>query len=470
MSHLRGEPTPMPPSRTPGAAEPGTSVAAAPVAVPPGPDLRVEVLGDPEALDGIEPDWNELLRTSDATVFQSFEWQRTWWRHFGERRRGARLHVLTIRDGSTLVAVAPLWLERSRLLGLAPVRRLRWIGCGDSDYLDLLVARGREKECVERVAAALARDAGLFDVAVLEDASERSRTGPLLADALSRHGWTVSRVAAEPCPQTVLLRSWEETIAAFRIHHRREIRRRLRNIERGHRIELEVVSRPEEVDSAIREFMEMHQERWERVGYWGAFSDPGVMPFHRDVAARLGARGWLFLAFLRVDGHRRAGNYGFSFGDAVATFQSAVRHDPELTPLSPGRVLHALSMQWAIARGRTRYDFMRGAEPYKYDFDAVDVPNWTTVAYPRAARRAAAGHVLYRAQERLLRRSRREVRALRAAVRREGWLSGALLGHLGAVARRAADDARQLARLTTPRSSPGEPTPAPPGREPEASS
>jgi CelD/BcsL family acetyltransferase involved in cellulose biosynthesis len=455
------------PSRTPGAAEPG-----APVAVDLGPDLRVEVIGDPVALDAIEHDWNELLRTSDATVFQSFEWQRTWWRHFGERRRGARLHVVTIRDGSTLVAVAPLWLETSRLLGLAPVRRLRWIGCGDSDYLHLLVARGREEECVERVAAVLARDAGLFDVAVLEDTSDRSRTDLLLGDALSRHGWTVSRVAAQPCPETALLRSWEETIAAFRIHHRREIRRRLRNIERAHRIELEVVSRPEEVDSAIRELMEMHQQRWERDGYWGAFSDPGVMPFHRDVAARLGARGWLFLAFLRVDGHRRAGNYGFSFGDAVLTFQTAVRHDPELTPLSPGRVLHALTMQWAIANGRTRYDFMRGAEPYKYDFDAVDVPNWTTVAYPRAARRAAAGHVLYRAQERLLRRSRREVRALRAAVRREGWLSGAVLGHLGAVVRRAAADARQLARPTTStsRSSPAEPPPAPPGREQEGRS
>jgi CelD/BcsL family acetyltransferase involved in cellulose biosynthesis len=460
MNLLRGETT-MLPSRTPGAAEPGAPAAVAPVAVSLGPNLRVEVIRDPEALDAIEPDWNELLRTSDATVFQSFEWQRTWWRHFGERRRGAGLHLVTVRDGSTLVAVAPLWIDRSRLLGLAPVRRLRWIGCGDSDYLDVLAARGREEWSVERVADALAGDAGLFDVAVLEDTSDRSRTGPLLGHALGRHGWTVSRVAAEPCPETALLGSWEETIAAFRIHHRREIRRRLRNIERGHRIELEVVSRPEEVAPAILEFMELHQQRWERDGYWGAFSDPGVLEFHRDVAARLAARGWLFLAFLRVDGQRCAGNYGFSFGDAVATFQSAVGHDPELTPLSPGRVLHALSMQWAIARGRTRYDFMRGAEPYKYELDAVDVPNWTTVAYPRAARRAAAGDVLIRAQAALLRRSRREARALRAAARSEGWLSGAVLAHLTAVARRTAADARRLARPGPARSSPGERSPTP---------
>jgi CelD/BcsL family acetyltransferase involved in cellulose biosynthesis len=435
----------MPPTRTLGIAAPGAPLATPDGAAASVPELDVEVIRTEAAFDALERDWNDLLERSEATVFQSFEWQRTWWRHFGERRRTARLHLVAVREGGALLAVAPLWIEGSRLLGLVPVRRLRWIGCGDSDYLDLLVARGRDAECTARIAATLAL-APPFDVAVLADASERSRTAPLLGDALGRLGWTVSREAAEPCPGTALARSWEETIAAFRIHHRREIRRRLRNIERDHRVELEVVDRPETVDPAIREFMEMHQERWERDGYWGAFSDPGVMEFHRDVAARLSARGWLFLAFLRVDGRRRAGNYGFSFRDAVATFQGAVRHDPELTPLSPGRVLHARSMQWAIARGRARYDFMRGAEPYKYDFDAVDVPNWTTVAYPGSPRLAAATHLLQGALSKLARRLRREARALRAAARRGGWLSGAVVAQLGRAVRRAAEDARELAR------------------------
>jgi CelD/BcsL family acetyltransferase involved in cellulose biosynthesis len=429
------------PSRTPGAAEPGT-----PVAVALDPDLRVEVLRDPEALDAIEHDWNELLRTSDATVFQSFEWQRTWWRHFGERRRDARLHVLTIRDGSALVAVAPLWIETSRLLGIVPSRRLLYVGRGDSDYLDVLAARGRERECVERIAWALARDAHLFDAAELEDTSSRSRTGPMLVAALRRQGFSAWRETGEPCPETALRPTWDETVAALKINHRREIRRRLRNIERGHRVEFEVISDGEEVDPAMREFIDMHQERWAREGYWGAFADDQVARFHRDVAARLSARGWLFLAFLRVDGRRRAGNYGFSFRDALNTFQGAVHHDADLTRLSPGRVLHARSMEWAIARGRTRYDFMRGAEPYKYDFDAVDVPNWTTVAYPRAGIELRARHALHRAQLVVLRRIRREARALEAVLRDDGWLSGAALAHLGRVVRRTVADGRRLAR------------------------
>jgi CelD/BcsL family acetyltransferase involved in cellulose biosynthesis len=433
----------MPPTRTQGLAAPSATPAGGAAS---GPELTAELIGTPEAFDALEQEWDDLLQRSEATVFQSFEWQRTWWRHFGERRRMARLHLVTVRGGGALLAVAPLWIEGTRLLGLVPTRRLRWIGCGDSDYLDLLVARGRENECAARIAATLTGGARPFAVAVLEDASERSRTAPLLEDALRRLGWSVSREAAETCPATALGRSWEETIAGFRINHRREIRRRLRNIERGHRVALEVVTRPEAVDPAIREFMEMHQDRWERDGYWGAFSDPGVVAFHRDVAARLCARGWLFLAFLRVDDLRRAGNYGFSFRDAVATFQGAVRHDPELTPLSPGRVLHAKSMQWAIARGLARYDFMRGAEPYKYDFDAVDVPNWTMVAYPASAPLAAAAHLLHCAQSKLARRVRREARVLRAVARDGGWLSASVVAQLGRVVRRATADARRLAR------------------------
>lgn len=437
----------MPVSRT----HEGTA-AVAPVGAPSteegGDELLVHVTSDPAAFDALEPEWNDLLERSDATVFQTFEWQRTWWRHFGEPRGDARLHLVTVRDRGTLVAVAPLWVESARALGMFTVRRLLFVGRGDSDYLDVIAARGSEEECTGRIAAQLAADAALFDVAVLEDTSDRSRTGPLLHEALVRHGWTTSREVADRCPEVPLRRSWEETVAGLKIHHRREIRRRLRNIEREHRVELEVVPAAE-VEPAIREFIEMHQERWARDGYWGAFADPRVAAFHRDVAPRVGGRGWLFLAFLRVDGQRCAGNYGFSFRDAVATFQGGVRDVPELARLSPGRVLHARAMQYAIERGATRYDFMRGPELYKYDFDASDVPNWTLVAFPRSPSANRAWQAVLGMQAAVLRRALGEARALRVAAR-QGWFSRAMVNHIGRVGRRGTANVRRLLAAAWP--------------------
>ncbi len=421
--------------------------AGAPAPIARAPALAVAVAEDERALDGLERDWDALLDRSDASVFQSFEWLRTWWRHFGARRRGARLHVLTVRDGGLLVALAPLFVETTRLLGIAPFRRLLFLGHRDSDYLDVLAARGREAEAADAIAARLAERRSCFDVAVLEETPDRSRVGPLLAAALARRGFRVSRAPDSPCPRTALARTWEETIARFGQSDRREVRRRLRNIQKEHRVELELVPPGDGVRPAMREFVEMHQQRWAREGLWGAFADPAQAEFQCEVAERLARRGWLFLAFLRVDGRRTAVNYGFSFRDAVGIYLPGAREvPPALARHSPGRVLHALGMQWAIERGKPVYDFMRGSEGYKYEFDAVDVPNWRIVAYGRRPRVARAAHAVHGVLATVRRRVRNEAAALRVARRGAAWGSPAVLAHLARALRRGLHDVRRVLR------------------------
>jgi CelD/BcsL family acetyltransferase involved in cellulose biosynthesis len=426
---------------------PGPAPASAASASASAP-LAATVIEDERALDALEPEWTALLARSDGSPFQSFEWARAWWRHFGERRRGARLHVVALRDAAgALAGVAPLYLQSVRLAGVVRFRRLLFLGHRDSDYLDVLAARGAEAACAEALAAHLAARRDGFDAAVLEETPDRSRTGPLLADALARRGFRVARAPDSPCPRTALGRTWEETIGRFGQSARREVRRRQRNLEKEHAVALEVVPAGDGVLPAMREFVEMHQERWARDGRWGVFADPAQARFHCDVAPRLARRGWLFLAFLVVDGRRIAVNYGFTFGDAVAIYLPGAREvPPALARHSPGRTLHALSMQWAIAHGRTVYDFMRGAEPYKYELDAVDVPNWRVVAYGRRPRASAAAHAAQRALATVRRRLRNEAHALRVARGARGWGSPAVRAHLARVLRRGIDDVRRVLR------------------------
>jgi CelD/BcsL family acetyltransferase involved in cellulose biosynthesis len=415
----------------------------------PGPE--VAVVEDAAGFDALEAEWNALLERSDASVFQSFEWQRAWWRHFGEGRRDRRLHLVTVRAREGLLAVAPLFVERAGLVGPLALRRLLLVGHRDADYLDVLVARGREAECAERIARQLA-DRPAFDVLVLEELPDRSAIGPLLHAAFLRRGWASARSADSPCPRTALAATWEETVARFTVEDRREIRRRLRNLCKEHRAELEVVPPGPGVEPAMREFIEMHQERWARDAYWGAFADPGQADFHCDVAARLARRGWLFLGFLRIDGRRTTVNYGFSFRDSIAIYLTGAREvDERLARHSPGRMVHALSMQHAVERGLPVYDFMRGAERYKYELGGVDVPNWRVVAFPRPGRLTALRHRVQGALAAVRRRARREALALRVASRGGGWLSRAVREHLALAGRRAlADLSRLLGRRAAP--------------------
>lgn len=402
--------------------------------------LTLEVIEDAPGFDALEREWNALLERSEATVFQTFEWQRTWWRHFGEGRRDARLHLVVVREAGGLAAVAPLYVERAGGPGPLALRRLLFVGHRHSDYLDVLVARGRERQCAALLAAHLTEHAGAFDVAFLEELRDGSPAGTILPEALAREGWAAARHVEEQCPRTALSATWEETLAAFPPRDRREARRRLRNWETVDGEAMEVVERREDLAPAMAELVEQHQARWEDQRYWGVFSDPRYAEFNHDVAARLLARGWLFLSFLRAGGRRCAVHYGFAFRDTLAIYLTGARADEALRVYSPGRVLHARSMQWAIARGKTVYDFMRGTETYKYDFAAVDVPNWTVVAYPPGARIAKAKHAAYRRLDTVARRARNEAQALRATARQGGWLSPATARHVRHVVLRGARD------------------------------
>jgi CelD/BcsL family acetyltransferase involved in cellulose biosynthesis len=66
--------------------------------------------------------------------------------------------------------------------------------------------------------------------------------------------------------------------------------------------------------------------------------------------------------------------------------------DEAFSPLSPGRVTVALD---AIGQGMTEFDFLRGEEPYKFQFGAVSRHNRTLIVerptLQAAVRRAITG-------------------------------------------------------------------------------
>ena len=76
------------------------------------------------------------------------------------------------------------------------------------------------------------------------------------------------------------------------------------------------------------------------------------------------------LSFLTVGGRRIAAGVTFDDGEAVYYYNAGV--DPDARDLSPGVVMVARYIQRAIELGRTRLDFLRGDEPYKYEWGAVD--------------------------------------------------------------------------------------------------
>jgi len=120
-------------------------------------------------------------------------------------------------------------------------------------------------------------------------------------------------------------------------------------------------------------FIDLHQKRW---GADGLFPDTAggeqSRVFFRRLFELFPADGPLRLAFLTVDGRRIAACVSFETADSVLYYNAGV--DPDARDLSPGVVMIERLVRRALEHGATRLDFLRGNEPYKYEWGAVDEP------------------------------------------------------------------------------------------------
>ena len=99
--------------------------------------------------------------------------------------------------------------------------------------------------------------------------------------------------------------------------------------------------------------------------------DPQMQRFFFEVAEVLQAKGWLQLAFVIMDGQKAASLLNFDYGDTILVYNSG--YDPmQFRQLSPGIIVTARCIEHAVSLGRSKFDFLRGDEIYKYRFGAQD--------------------------------------------------------------------------------------------------
>jgi CelD/BcsL family acetyltransferase involved in cellulose biosynthesis len=309
--------------------------------------LATDVITTSEELIAIAPEWDELWRrTPSATPFQSPHWVLPWLDAFGA---GGELAVVTSRTDGVLTTLAPLYIlrdeESDESLGM-------FLGTGISDYLDVLGD--------DNVLTPLASlNCQLWDLQQLRP------TSPLLAIPLP-DGFAENVEDQEPCP----VLSLDGDIGSTRL--RKNIRYYRRGMSRDAAVRVEHATEAN-LDELLDALFALHAARWERRGLPGVLADETTQNFHRDVARRLLRAGALRMYATRRDERIVAVFYGFAHGGTVYYYLSG--YDPELEKLSIGTLIVAHAMEEAVRDGAKTFDFLRGAEEYKYAWGATDRMN-----------------------------------------------------------------------------------------------
>jgi CelD/BcsL family acetyltransferase involved in cellulose biosynthesis len=128
--------------------------------------------------------------------------------------------------------------------------------------------------------------------------------------------------------------------------------------------------------SSADAFIELHQARWGDEGLFPA-TEGGARSrrFLRrltELEAAEGDAAQLQIGQVCVGDRRVFASIGFDDGATCFFYNAGM--DPAARGLSPGVTGTAAYLQDRIGAGRRRFDFLRGGEPYKYEWGAVDQP------------------------------------------------------------------------------------------------
>jgi CelD/BcsL family acetyltransferase involved in cellulose biosynthesis len=291
-----------------------------------------------------------------SSVFVLPDWMEVWWQVFGSE---ADLLIRTVQAGEKVIGIAPLMVKNSiaYLIGDPDV----------CDYHDFIITPGLEWEFYNLILDDL-RKRGIRHLDLKHLRPESTVLTHLQAVAESRRYPVVS--ARDALSLEIELPSlWDEYLLTLSSKQRHEVRRKLRRLFEEGKVEYCFFNLgsalSETMDIFLKMFVESRQDK-------AAFLTKKMKSFFVLLAETLGRKNLLKLGTLILNDQPLAEIMCFDYNRCIYLYNSG--YDPNFTSISAGLVCKVLAIKAGIEQGYKRFDFLKGAEPYKYHLGGKEVP------------------------------------------------------------------------------------------------
>jgi CelD/BcsL family acetyltransferase involved in cellulose biosynthesis len=304
--------------------------------------------------------WDQLADRVGVAPFTRPGWLRPW----AEAAR-VPLEALTAWSGPRLTGVVPVVSRRHRLFTPAD-----W----HTPWLEAVA----EDDAARRLLASALAGEGRSRVTI-DFVLAGEPTADSAAAALSAAGYRLYPRTRLESPYVPLEGTWEDYLGSLTAHRRSELRRRTRRLEAAGRLAREVHLGGDRLPALLEEAFAVEAAGWKGRKGTAILSNPAIATFYRRVAAWAAERGWLRLAFLRLDGRPLA--FDLAFEAEGRHYLLKTGYDPAFTSLSPGLLLRLHMLERAFRLGLQSYEFCGAAEPWKLEWARATRPVVVIEAY-----------------------------------------------------------------------------------------
>ncbi len=330
--------------------------------------MKLSLITSKKEWETLRPEWDPLVAKSFRVYpFLEFWYLFNWWQTLGGGEwpeENSRLQIVTARENGDLIGIAPLFT--SYKAGSEPA--IRFIGQIEvTDHLDFICLPDKLESFLSQLLDFINENPE-FNTKRLELANilKDSPTNSMMESLCREKQGSFELTVLQPSPGIPLPSSWDGYLQSLSKKQRHEVRRKERNAERDHQVELVFSQDSTDIDGEMGRFIELMRNEEQKA----KFLTPLTEQFLLELGRAAQEAGCLNLANLMLDGKQAAVYLNFIFDNKLWVYNTG--WNPEFSQASPGWVLLVKLIQWAIANGLNEVDMMRGDEEYKYRFGGID--------------------------------------------------------------------------------------------------
>ena len=163
--------------------------------------------------------------------------------------------------------------------------------------------------------------------------------------------------------------SWEDYLGMLKGKQRHEVRRKLKRFREKGRSEYRVIEDKAEIPNTMDLFLKFFREsRHDKESFLTSKRET----FFRALAGRMAQEHLLRIGVLTLEDKPVAAIMCFEYNDIVYLYNSG--YDPQYGAMSVGLISKIMCIKESTERGRKKFNFLKGAEVYKYRLGGKEVP------------------------------------------------------------------------------------------------
>jgi len=321
--------------------------------------MSIRLIKSQEEFSTLRPAWDELFQSNpNHTPYQSWEWNFTWWKHFGAPER---LRLFVAEEDGKLIGIAPFFL-RKRFYGW-PLPHLGFIGQKRTDYLDFVVRAGSEANFFQQLFKYLQEHKSEWKFIELKDVPDTSTNLPFFYQEVGKIfpvlGWEAQRL----CVTVPLTNDWESFLNTLGKRTRKDVGYDRRFFEKNVAAEFKIFTNSSAVFDGLKDLITVYRTRWQEEKGATRFEEDAVAKFEREICGLFSHAGWYRLYLLYANKEPVAGLLGYVRNNKY--FADSYAHSPAYHKYSVGNVLLGMAIEDCIKNQWTELDLTRGDESYK---------------------------------------------------------------------------------------------------------